>query len=83
MGTIRTEGIGEATAMKASEFIDVLKEEFKEGEEITFGILLDNGGVYPISDCSITKTDKGKALTFHLTNGTLAVVAMDVIGKTK
>ena len=34
--------------MKTSDFIATLKADFKPNDEIAFGILLDNGGVYPI-----------------------------------
>jgi hypothetical protein len=69
--------------MTTKEFIDVLRTEFKPGDEIAFGILLDNGGVYPIKHCSITETDNGKVLTFNLSNGLLGMIAMEVIAKAK
>ena len=69
--------------MKTSDFIATLKSEFKPNGEISFGILLDNGGVYPIQDCSITETDNGKVLTFNLSNGLLGMIAMEVIAKAK
>ena len=62
---------------------DVLRDEFKPGDEMAFGILLDNEAVYPVQDCSVTETETGKALTLNLSNGTLGVIAMEVISKAK
>ena len=69
--------------MTTKEFIEVLRGDFKPNADIKFGILLDNGGVYPIQDCSITETDNGKVLTFNLSNGLLGMIAMEVIAKAK